>query len=128
MNYTLYGCIALGGAVGALARYALSVWVYNKGDFVFPWGTFVVNILGCFILGLVYVWGTEKLMIGPNARAFLAVGVIGAFTTFSTFSLETLNILKDGEIKIALLNTVGSVVLGLLAVWLGTVTAGLLSK
>lgn len=128
MNYALYSCIALGGAIGAVARYIFSTWIYSKGDFVFPWGTFAVNILGCFVLGLVYVWGTEKLVISPNTRAFLSVGVIGAFTTFSTFSLETLNILKDGEIRIALLNTVGSIVLGLLAVWFGTVVAGLISK
>lgn len=128
MNYALYGFIALGGALGALGRYLLSTWVYNKGDFIFPWGTFVVNILGCFTLGMVYVWGMEKLAIGSNMRAFLAVGFIGAFTTFSTFSLETLNIIKDGEFKIALLNTLGSVILGLFAVWLGTVIAELLSR
>lgn len=128
MNYALYGFIALGGALGALGRYFISTWIYSKSDFVFPWGTFVVNILGCFILGLVYVWGTEKLVISSNMRAFLAVGLLGAFTTFSTFSLETVNIIKDGEIKIALLNTVGSLVLGLLAVWLGTVIAQLLSR
>lgn len=128
MNYALYGFIALGGALGALGRYFISTWVYSKSDFIFPWGTFVVNILGCFILGMVYVWGTEKLVIGSNMRAFLTVGFLGAFTTFSTFGLETVNIIKDGEIKIALLNTVGSLVVGLLAVWLGTVIAELLSR
>lgn len=128
MNYLLYGSIALGGALGAVGRYLISTWVYNKGDFVFPWGTFVVNILGSFILGLVYVLGTERLVISPNTRAFLAVGFIGAFTTFSTFSLETLNIIKDGEFRLALLNVLGSVVLGILAVWLGTVTAGFISR
>ncbi len=128
MDYALYGFIALGGALGALGRYFLSTWVYSKSDFIFPWGTFAVNILGCFILGMVYIWGTEKLAIGSNMRAFLAVGLLGAFTTFSTFSLETVNIIKDGEIKIALLNTAGSLVFGLLAVWLGTVIAQLLSR
>lgn len=128
MNYTLYGFIALGGALGAMGRYFISTWIYSKGDFVFPWGTFAVNVLGSFILGLVYVWGTEKMIISPNARAFLAVGFIGAFTTFSTFSLETLNIIKDGEIRIVLLNTVGSIVLGLFAVWVGTICAGVISR
>lgn len=55
MNYALYGFIALGGVLGALGRYFISTWVYSKSDFIFPWGTFVVNMLGCFILGLVYV-------------------------------------------------------------------------
>ncbi len=128
MNTALYAAIALGGALGALSRYFISTWVYNKCDFAFPWGTFVVNILGCFILGMVFIWGTERAMIGPNMRAFLGVGLLGAFTTFSTFCLETINIIKDGEIKSALLNTVGSVILGLLALWLGTVIAALLSK
>lgn len=128
MNYVLYGFIALGGALGAMGRYFLSTWIYSKSDFVFPWGTFAVNMLGSFLLGLVYVWGTEKLAMSPNARAFLAVGFIGAFTTFSTFSLETLNVIKDGEIKTALLYTIGSLVLGLVSVWLGTGLAGLLSR
>lgn len=128
MNYSLCGFIALGGALGAVGRYLVSTWLYDKGDFIFPWGTFAVNILGSFFLGLIYVLGTEKLIISPNVRAFLAVGFIGAFTTFSTFSLETLNIIKDGEFKLALLNVFGSFVLGLLAVWLGTAAAGYLSK
>lgn len=128
MNLPLYGFIALGGALGALGRYFLSTWIYSKGDYIFPWGTFAVNILGCFILGMVYVWGTEKLVISPNIRAFLAVGFLGAFTTFSTFSLETLNVIKDGEFKIALINIIGSLVLGLFAVWCGTIVAELLSR
>ncbi|KUO53385.1 MAG: chromosome condensation protein CrcB [Desulfitibacter sp. BRH_c19] len=126
MNYALYAFIAMGGALGAIARHVISTWIYNTGDFVFAWGTFAVNVLGCFFLGLVYVLGTEKLVISPNVRAFLAVGFMGAFTTFSTFSLETLNIIKAGNIKIALLNTVGSIVLGLFAVWIGTVCAEIL--
>ncbi|KUO53386.1 MAG: chromosome condensation protein CrcB [Desulfitibacter sp. BRH_c19] len=128
MNFALYGFIALGGAIGALGRYLLSSWVYNKGDFIFPWGTFVVNVLGCFFLGMFYVWGAEKLIISPNIRAFLAVGLLGAFTTFSTFSLETLNIIKEGEIKIALLNIISSLVVCLFAVWLGMMIAELMSR
>jgi len=128
LDYALYGFIALGGALGALGRYFLSTWVHSKSGFIFPWGTFVVNVLGCFILGLVYVWGTEKLVIGSNMRAFLAIGLIGAFTTFSTFSLETINIIQDGELRIAFLNIAGSVVSGLLAVWLGVAVAEFLSR
>jgi CrcB protein len=128
LKVALYGFIALGGALGSLGRYLLSTWIYSKSDAVFPWGTYIVNILGCFVLGMIYVWGAEKMVIGPNMRTFLTVGFLGAFTTFSTFSLETLNIIKGGEIKIALLNIAGSVVVGLLAVWLGTVVAHLASR
>ena len=112
MNYISYGLIALGGALGALGRYFLSTWIYSKGESVFPWGTFIVNTLGCFILGLVYIWSTEKLIISTNTKTFLAVGVLGAFTTFSTFSLDTLSIIKAGEFKIALFNIAGNLVLG----------------
>lgn len=128
LNYTLFGFIALGGAIGAVCRYIVSTWIYSKGDFIFPWGTFAVNILGCFILGFIYVINIEKMVINPNTRAFLAIGLIGAFTTFSTFSLETINIIKEGEIKIALLYTCGSLVLGLIAVWLGIILAELFSR
>lgn len=128
MDYTIYGFIALGGAFGALGRYTLSNLIHSKTGIIFPWGTFSVNILGCFMLGLIYVLGTEKIMLSPNIRAFLTIGFLGAFTTFSTFSLETLNMLKDGEIRLALFNAAGSLIIGLAAVWLGTVFAQLLSK
>lgn len=128
MDYTIYGFIAIGGALGALGRYILSTLIHDKTGIIFPWGTFSVNVLGCFILGLIYVVGTEKIMLSSNIRAFLTIGFLGAFTTFSTFSLETLNMLKDGEIRLALFNAAGSLIIGLAAVWLGTVFAQLLSK
>ncbi|HHU75326.1 MAG TPA: fluoride efflux transporter CrcB [Firmicutes bacterium] len=126
MDYILCGLIALGGAIGAVGRFFLSTWISSKDAFIFPWGTFVVNVLGCFILGFIYIVGTEKMLIGPQARTFLAVGMIGAFTTFSTFGLETINLISSGNIRIALFNIFGSVALGLLAVWLGIVFAKLI--
>lgn len=128
LNYALYGLIALGGALGALARYFFSNWITNKSSFIFPWGTFSVNVLGCFILGFIYVLGTEKLMINASIRTFLTVGFLGAFTTFSTFSLDTLKIMMSGEIKIAFLYMMGSVGVGLTAAYLGMVTAGLIVR
>lgn len=125
MHYALYGVIALGGALGALGRYGLSTWIANRGNSLFPWGTFVVNILGCFLLGVFYVLGTEKLLIHPQLRSMITVGFLGAFTTFSTYSVETINLLRNGEIKTALLYVVGSVGIGLLAAWVGMLTAGL---
>jgi len=120
--------IGLGGALGAVARYALSSYIYQKYIHSFPWGTFTVNILGCFILGIVYVFGVEILTLSPSTRLFVSVGFIGAFTTFSTFSLETLNLIKNGEIKTALLYGPGSLILGLFAVWLGVIIAQLILK
>ncbi|PKM87609.1 MAG: fluoride efflux transporter CrcB [Firmicutes bacterium HGW-Firmicutes-12] len=128
MNYSIYTFIALGGALGALGRYLLSTFIHSRSNLIFPLGTLSVNVLGSFLLGLIYVLGTSKLIISPNIRAFLGIGLLGAFTTFSTFSLETLNMIKDGEIRLALLNAVGSLILGLLAVWLGTIAGQLLSR
>lgn len=128
MNYTLYLFIALGGALGALARFFLSTWIYEKTLSVFPWGTFVVNIMGCFIMGIVYVLGVEKLVINPNTRLFIAVGFLGSFTTFSALGLETMNIIKEGQLNIALLNGIGSLVTGVAAVGLGMITGQIISR
>lgn len=127
MNYFVFIAIGVGGALGAMARFALSTLIYQKYAHTFPWGTFAVNILGCFVVGLVYVFGMEYLS-SSNIRLFIIVGFLGAFTTFSTFSIETLNILKAGQIKIALSYGFGSLFLCLLAVWLGIAMAQLLIK
>ncbi len=119
MNYVLYLMIGLGGALGAISRFTLSTYIYQKYTHIFPWGTFMVNMLGCFLIGVVYILGAENVITNPNTRSLLSVGFLGAFTTFSTFSYETLNIIKNGEFKIAFLYAVGSLVTGLLAVWLG---------
>lgn len=128
MSVTTYFYIALGGALGALSRSVLSTWVYERANSYFPWGTFAVNILGCYILGFVYMLGADKLAISSNIRIFLTVGFLGAFTTFSTFSLETFYIFKSGEIRVALLNILGSMVFGLIAVLLGISSAAYLGK
>ena len=124
----LYLYISLGGALGALSRYLLSTWIYNKSQHVFPYGTFIVNILGCFILGFFYTITLDKYVISPQVRMMVSVGFLGAFTTFSTFSLETLNIIKENNYNVALLNIALSVLLGLLAVWLGAVLANFFSQ
>jgi CrcB protein len=123
MHYALYGVIALGGALGALGRYGLSTWITNRGNSLFPWGTFVVNILGCFLLGVFYVLGTEKLLIHPQLRSMITVGFLGAFTTFSTYSLEAVTMIRNGEVKMALLYVFGSIAVGLVGVWLGIAAA-----
>lgn len=127
MNYIVFIVIGVGGALGAMARYALSTFIYQKYAHTFPWGTFLVNILGCFLLGIVYVLGV-KYFSSSNIRLFIMVGFLGAFTTFSAFSIETLNIIKAGQIKIALSYGFGSLFFCLIAVWMGVAMTQLLIK
>jgi CrcB protein len=111
--------IAAGGAVGALLRFWASNGVYALLGRTFPYGTLAVNVLGSLLMGLLYVLLLDKLALGPQWRAALLVGLLGAFTTFSTFSIETLNLVEEGEAIKALLNVLLSVVLCLIAAWIG---------
>ncbi len=113
--------IAAGGALGALLRFWSSGWVYGLLGKAFPYGTMAVNLLGSLIMGFCYVWLVERSILGPEWRALIMVGFLGAFTTFSTFSIETMNLLEGGAIVKALLNVVLSVVLCVMAAWLGLV-------
>jgi len=115
--------IALGGAVGALARYGLSGAVHRFASPYFPWGTFVVNVAGCLVFGFIAGLTDERLTIDQTTRAFLLVGVLGAFTTFSTFSFETVELLRNGETAAALMNAGGQLLLGMVAMF-GGVLAG----
>lgn len=113
-----YFAIAAGGSIGALLRYlvAINVHKYTKPDF--PFGTLIVNLCGCFFIGFFSQLATIKMM-SPTLRLFVMVGILGAFTTFSTFSLETLNMLKSGQTIYATMNIFGSVFVGLFAVIVG---------
>ncbi len=119
------GLVALGGATGAVARYWLSGLVYRLTGPGFPWGTLVVNLLGCFAIGIVVV-ALESTLQSPAIRAAVAIGFLGAFTTFSTYSYEALALIQDGEWARAGAYLGGSVVLGLLAVAAGFASASLL--
>ena len=110
--------VALGGALGALARYGISGWVYDRMGENFPWGTLVVNVVGCLALGLVIRW-LQVSAVSPEVRPFLTIGLLGAFTTFSTFSFETVALLQEGQWLRAGLYMGGSVVLGLIAMVAG---------
>jgi CrcB protein len=111
--------IALGGAVGAVMRYLASTGVYAVLGRGFPYGTLVVNVVGSLLMGVLTVLLLERLSVGPEWRAGILIGVLGAFTTFSTFSMETLILIEQGDWFKALLNVFLSVALCLLAAWFG---------
>ena len=112
--------VALGGAMGSVARYKLSGWVLQHTiDWRFPAGTFVVNVAGCLAAGILAGLAEKHDLLSADARLLLFTGVLGGFTTFSAFGLETMFLLKRGEVAIAAANVVVSVVAGLLALWLG---------
>ena len=117
--------IALGGALGSVCRYGLSTLVQRLSSPFFPYGTFVVNVLGCFVFGVIMGAARQRFVLGPPERAFLLIGILGGFTTFSTFTYETFALLQGGEFVRAFLNTGGQVVFGLAALWAGYVLAGL---
>ncbi len=111
--------IAAGGALGAVLRYGASVGVYSLLGRGFPYGTLFVNVSGSLLMGVLSVIMLERFNIDPEWRAAVLVGVLGSFTTFSTFSIETLNLLEQGEMMRALANIVLSVLVCLFAVWFG---------
>ena len=111
--------IAVAGAVGALARYGLEGVVSRRVASAFPWGTFVVNITGAFVAGLLFTILTERFVVAPWLRSTVMIGFLGAYTTFSTLSLESFRLLEDGAVVLGVLNSVGSLVAGLLAVFAG---------
>jgi CrcB protein len=115
--------IGVGGFLGAVARYAIALWIGQKWGRNFPMGTFVINVSGSFLIGLLMVLFTERYLVNPQWRLLLVVGFLGAYTTFSTFEYETGSLLKDGEWMMAMLNVVGSVVAGFVALKMGEVIA-----
>jgi fluoride exporter len=119
--------IALGGAVGALARYWLTGTVNALIGHNFPYGTLFVNVLGSLTLGLCFVWFVERAGVPSEIRFGVMVGLLGALTTFSTFSLETFVLLDGGRLGAGLLNVATSVVLCVAGCWLGILAARALS-
>lgn len=112
--------IAVGGAVGALLRYAASGLAYNVLGSDFPWGTLAVNVLGSFLIGFLWEWFADTA-VSPNTRSLIFTGGLGAFTTFSTYNLENLNLFRDGQMRLGAANMAVSNGLGILAVFLGFV-------
>lgn len=119
MNMTV--AIAAGGAFGSLFRYWTSIGVHRLAGSDFPYGTLTVNIAGSLLMGALYVLFIERMDVDPMWRGALLVGLLGAFTTFSTFSVETLNLVENGEPMRAMVNVLASVVLCIAACWIGMV-------
>ena len=111
--------IAAGGAVGSVMRFALSTGVHRVAGRDFPYGTLSVNVFGSLLMGILYIVLIERASVGAEWRALLLIGFLGAFTTFSTFSIETLNLLENGELFKAGTNVFLSVFLCVLAAWSG---------
>jgi len=118
--------VGAAGFFGAISRYWLDGLVSRLAPGAFPWGTFVVNISGCFVIGLLSTLLVGKVLPHPAMRTAILVGFVGAYTTFSTFAYETLQLAKGGALALALANVAASLVAGLLAVWLGTAVGGAL--
>ncbi len=119
-----YLMVLLGGGVGALARYVLGTAIAARIGGRFPLGTLVINVSGSFLMGLLMTLLTERLQPHPNLRLLLIVGFLGGYTTFSSFEYETFRAMQDGGKWIGLVNVVGSVTLGYIAVWIGAEIVG----
>jgi CrcB protein len=130
MPVFLYLAVAAGGALGTVARYFLSGLIAHRFGETFPWGTLVINVTGSFVIGFfATLTGPDgRVIASGTTRQFVMVGFCGGYTTFSSFSLQTLNLMRDGEWLAAAGNTLGSVALCLLFVWLGAVAAQALNQ
>ncbi len=111
--------IGLAGAAGTLFRYWLSEWIARRFGETFPTGTLVVNLIGCFVIGLCFYLMFDRYLVNPTVRTIIMIGLLGGFTTFSSFGLQTFTLLRDGEMGLALFNVALSNVGGLLLVWVG---------
>jgi CrcB protein len=118
--------IGLAGFVGTLARYCLSGVVARRYGETFPYGTFVVNALGCLLAGALFYLMYDRFLTSPTSRSVVFIGLLGGFTTFSSYGLQTFTLLRDGEIFLALLNIGLSNMAGLFLVWVGYKLAGLI--
>lgn len=114
-----FAAVFLGGGIGAVCRYWLSGVVYRWLPATFPFGNLIVNISGCFLIGVLMTSFSDRFSVGPGLRLFLVVGILGGFTTFSSFSYETISLMRDNQIVPALLNIAGSVIGCLVATVIG---------
>jgi fluoride exporter len=130
---TQYLVIGLGGALGSMLRFGVGSLIdmnVQKTGQIFPWGTIIVNITGCFVIGFIFTIsaGEGRLMLSSLTRQFIMIGILGGYTTFSSFSLQTLTLAQGGQWWGAAANVLLSVVLCLVGVWLGAMLAGSLNQ
>ena len=125
---TKYFLVGLGGALGSILRFWLGGYISERLGIRFPYGTFVINCTGSFLIGFVVTLLAERTHWDPNWRYLIPIGFIGGYTTFSAFELETFRSVQDGEIVVAALNVVLSVVIGFFSVWLGVITGRTISS
>jgi CrcB protein len=112
--------VGVGGLIGASTRYAIGRWVNDlAGNPTFPYGTLAVNVIGCLLIGILAGLAATRTLIGVDTRAFLMVGVLGGFTTFSAFGLDTIELMRRGDYFVGVSNVALQVTLGLVAVWAG---------
>ena len=115
----VYLMIGIGGVLGANARYLLSGWAANRFGTVFPYGTIIINVSGAILLGFLMAFLQDRAFVHPNYRLFLATGFCGAYTTFSTFTYESLVLMQNGSFLLAFINLFGSLAVGMIGVFLG---------
>tara|TARA_B110000444_G_scaffold242138_1_gene259174 strand:+ start:40 stop:414 length:375 start_codon:yes stop_codon:yes gene_type:complete len=115
--------IALGGAGGAVSRYLISNFIQISVSSKLPYATLLVNVVGSLLIGIVYVLIVEKAVLHPDWRSVLMIGFLGAFTTFSTFSLETINLMENGYLGSAILYMICSVIICVFSAWAGVAAA-----
>ncbi len=118
--------ISAGAIIGANLRYLVGLWASQRWGAGFPYGTLLVNVIGCLLIGLFYGLGATRLSITPELRLFFAVGFLGAFTTFSSFGYESISLLRSGDLLLGVLNIAANNLVGLLAVVVGLWLARLL--
>jgi fluoride exporter len=118
--------VGLGGGIGSILRYLSQKWVNESYEHNFPLATFLVNVFGCFLIGILYALGEKGNILSPQSRLLLVTGFCGGFTTFSTFAFENMNLLRVADNFSFVLYAVGSVVLGIAAVYIGSLLIKLL--
>ena len=121
-SFKLFLIVFAGSGIGGVARYSMQSWIFKLYPFTFPIGTFIVNMIGCLLIGIFYALSEKGNLLTPEWRMALTTGFCGGFTTFSTFSYENMNLLRTGDYLYFVLYALGSVILGTAAVYLGIIT------